>query len=126
MKYNKADESIRNIIETYRNGELILSPSFQRGYVWNITQASRLIESVLLSIPLPSVYLYETNFDRDSDKTIREVIDGKQRLTTLIFFVLNKSPFSSLSTKKFKLVSKYKELNGKTFEQLDGELKKKI
>lgn len=122
MQYEKADESVRNLVENYRSGELILSPSFQRGYVWNIKQASKLIESVLLSIPLPSVYLYEA--ESNSDKTIREVIDGKQRLTTLIYFVLGKSV--SKNTKKFKLVSKYPELNGKTFQDLTNEQKKKI
>jgi len=122
VQYVKADESIRNLVGNYRGGELILSPSFQRGYVWSAKQASKLIESILMSIPLPSIYLYELM--GDSDKTVREVIDGKQRLTTIIHFVLEKSPWNN--GKKFRLTSKYPDLNGKTFNELTVEQKKKI
>lgn len=122
MLFVKADESIRNLVDCYRNGELILSPSFQRGYVWNIKQASRLIESVLMSIPLPSIYLNEV--ETSDDKSVREVIDGKQRTTTLIYYVLGRSPIGE--NRKFKLISKYPELNGRTFQDLPSEFRKKI
>ncbi|MCC7317676.1 MAG: DUF262 domain-containing protein [Bacteroidales bacterium] len=67
-----------------------LSPDFQRNFVWNPFQKSRLIESVLLRIPLPMFY-----FAEDEDGNI-SVVDGLQRLTTIKEFMDNKFPLKGL------------------------------
>ncbi|GAA5204379.1 DUF262 domain-containing protein [Streptomyces thinghirensis] len=59
------------------DGSLELAPGFQRGRVWKPGQKSRLIESVLLQIPLPALY-----FAEDTDGLIR-MVDGLQRLPTI-------------------------------------------
>jgi hypothetical protein len=64
--------------------EIDLQPDFQRNFVWNITRQSRLIESILLRIPLPAFYLDATVDD------IWLVVDGLQRLTTLDHFFTKK------------------------------------
>ncbi len=62
---------------------LELSPSYQRGDVWPTSDAQMLIESILRGIPLPSVILLK----REGDDLVYEVVDGKQRLTTILRFI---------------------------------------
>jgi len=70
----------RRIIDLYRaystDKELDPRPSFQRGYVWDRNRASKLIESILLHVPIPLIYTAE------EDSGLEVVIDGQQRLTT--------------------------------------------
>ena len=67
--------------EMWQDGEIIL-PEFQRGYVWKPAQASRLIESFLLGLPVPPVYLYGKYRSLE-----RLVIDGQQRLKSVFYFL---------------------------------------
>lgn len=77
--------SLRNILDMIDEGELDLAPDFQRLTVWRSSQKSRLIESVLLRIPLPAFYFA-------SDKNgMLQVVDGVQRLSTIYNFVRGKS-----------------------------------
>lgn len=69
---------------------LDLAPSFQRGYVWDNVRKSRLIESILLNIPLPMFYL-----SRDKNGKL-QVVDGLQRLTTIYQFFKNEFKLSKL------------------------------
>lgn len=69
--------SVGELLAMYKEGELILRPEFQRVFRWSDAQKSRLIESVLLGIPLPSIFVSQKNDGR------WEVIDGLQRLSTL-------------------------------------------
>lgn len=73
--------SIGELLNLYKEKELDIHPEFQRVYRWGIQQKSRLIESLLLGIPLPSLYV-ATN-----DSGVWEVIDGVQRLSTIFEFM---------------------------------------
>lgn len=66
------------------SGQLELSPSYQRADVWPNQDAQMLIESVLRGVPLPSIILLEMASDRG---TSYEVVDGKQRLTSILRFI---------------------------------------
>jgi hypothetical protein len=77
--------SLDTLIKRIREGEVNLSPDFQRAEVWKPTARSRLIESLLIRIPLPAFYMDATNEDRWL------VVDGLQRLSTLRDFVINNS-----------------------------------
>ncbi len=72
------DFSLREFQSMKQDGDLILQPEYQRKYVMNIKMASRLIESILIDVPIPVVYLAE-----EADGTY-SVIDGQQRLTSFI------------------------------------------
>ncbi|RZN15663.1 MAG: DUF262 domain-containing protein [Methanosarcinales archaeon] len=72
------------------NGNKIITPSFQRGYVWNPKRASKLIESFLLGLPVPQIFLYK---EEDSQELI--IVDGKQRLETIKFYFDGKFPSGS-------------------------------
>ena len=73
--------SIGEVINMYRDGELIINPVFQRLFRWEIGQKSKLIESLLLGIPLPSIFVFEIEDGR------WELIDGLQRISTLLEFM---------------------------------------
>lgn len=88
--------------------ELILNPDFQRKDVWKGKQRSELIESILMGIPIPIMYLFEA---ADGHK---QVVDGRQRITTIIDFLNNEFALRDL-----KILH---ELNGNKFSDLDKKL----
>lgn len=73
--------SIGELINLYRDGELDIHPEFQRFYRWSPEQKSRLIESILLGIPIPSIFVSQR------DDGVWDVIDGLQRLSTIFELV---------------------------------------
>ncbi|MGX6511635.1 DUF262 domain-containing protein [Rhodococcus sp. SJ-2] len=79
------DFNISTIFNFIESGSVRI-PGFQRNYVWDIKRASRLIESLIIGLPVPQVFLYE------EDRNRFLVIDGQQRLMTVYYFVLGKFP----------------------------------
>ncbi|CAG2159545.1 DUF262 domain-containing protein [Cupriavidus numazuensis] len=73
--------SLRDVVDQITDAEIDLSPDFQRDYVWKKRQRTRLVESVLLGIPLPAFY-----FNQDHEGTY-QVVDGVQRLSTIALFM---------------------------------------
>ena len=73
--------SIGEIVSMYENGEIKINPDFQRLFRWSIGQKSRLIESLLLGIPIPSIFVFE------KDDGSWELIDGLQRVSTILEFM---------------------------------------
>lgn len=112
------DPEIESLFNRYKRGKLVLQPNFQRGFVWDAPKASRLIESALLDIPIPMIYLAE-----EEDGT-ELVIDGQQRLTSFFSFIDGFFP----DKKTFKLtgLKKFGNLKGKQFQQLDTTFQDKI
>ena len=118
----KSDPEIDSLHRRYIKGKLILQPDFQRQFIWNRANASRLIESALLGIPIPIIYLSE----EENGETY--VIDGQQRLTSFFSYLDGKLTESMEKSYDFKLtgLKVLKELNGKLFKDLDEELQEKI
>lgn len=81
VKTDAYQMSIGEIINMYKDGELVINPDFQRLFRWEIGQKSKLIESLLLGIPLPSIFVFE----KEDSKW--ELIDGLQRISTLLEFM---------------------------------------
>lgn len=75
-----SDLTLSVIHEMWKNKEIVI-PSFQRNFVWDIRQASGLIESFLVGLPVPQVFFYI------SEKNSSLVIDGQQRIKSVIFFL---------------------------------------
>lgn len=73
--------SIGEIVSMYDNYEITIDPEFQRLFRWDIGQKSKLIESLLLGIPLPSIFVFE----KEDGKW--ELIDGLQRISTILEFM---------------------------------------
>jgi Protein of unknown function DUF262 len=73
--------SIGEVMSMYKDGDLDIHPEFQRIFRWDMGQKSRLIESILLGIPIPPIFVSQR------DDGIWDVIDGVQRLSTILQFV---------------------------------------
>ncbi|WHO73921.1 DUF262 domain-containing protein [Rhizobium sp. BT03] len=106
--------TIREIYSQIEHDELDLAPDFQRSFVWKDRQQIRLIESVLLGIPLPAFY-----FNQDSQGA-HQVIDGVQRLTTVKLFMSN-----ALSLHNTHL-EYLKDLEGQTYDTLDAPVRRRF
>jgi hypothetical protein len=109
-----SDWTISALRDKLDRGQLVLQPKFQREYVWNTRPElpSRLIESLLLEIPIPPIY-----FGKIAEGGL-EMIDGQQRLTTLVEFVSNKFPLRKLRSMP--------SLNHNFFKDLTKEQQEKI
>lgn len=114
-----SDPEIISLYQKWKKGRLILQPEFQRYFVWDKKKASRLIESVLLNVPLPVIYLAEESDSREY------VIDGQQRLTSFFSFIDGVFPPENTP---FKLtgMSVFKELNGKKYNDLGDDIQDKF
>ena len=73
--------SIGEVMSMYSDGDLDIHPEFQRFYRWSDSQKSRLIESILLNIPIPSIFVAQRS------DGIWDVVDGLQRLSTIFEFI---------------------------------------
>jgi len=93
--------SLRQIYDMMKVGDIDLSPDFQRNLVWDNLRKSRLIESILLRIPLPMFY-----FAQDEDGKI-SVVDGLQRLSTIREFMDNEFQLNNLEYLQEKCGGKY-------------------
>ena len=109
-----ADFDVAGLIKRMGKGDIFI-PSFQRGYVWKLPEASRFVESLLLGLPVPGVFLAR---EPDTNKLL--VIDGQQRLKTLQFFcdgVFNPKP-TEKNQRVFKLTKVSKRFDGLTYQTL--------
>lgn len=110
---------ISNIVARLKNNEIILDPDFQRNpNLWNDQRQSRLIESLIIRIPLPSFY-----FDYDEEDNYI-VIDGLQRLWSIKrFMALDENDPGRLRLKGLEYLTEY---NGKLFEELPPTIQRRI
>ena len=110
--------SIGELATLYRDGELDIHPEFQRFYRWNDYQKSRLIESLFLGIPIPSIFVSQR------DDGVWDIIDGLQRISTIFQFMgilknENNGIVTQLVLQKTKILT---SLAGKVWENpSDGQ-----
>ena len=123
VTYYTVERTIENLLKWIKSKKLII-PDFQRDYVWDYEKATLLIDSVLTNLPIPNIFVYR---DTSNGKEKLTLIDGKQRLTTFMYFVdgkyvlnnnkkdfvLNENPNSTWYEKK------YTELNVDDKEAFD-------
>ena len=108
------DPEIESLYGKYKRGKLVIQPDFQRQFVWDSTKASRLIESALLGIPIPVVYISQEPDNKEY------VIDGQQRLTSFFSFIDGTLPDGT----DFKLtgLKVFREFNGKKYRNLSDDV----
>lgn len=80
VSFDSYDLSVRQLLDMFESGEIEVPPEYQRQFIWDERRESQLIESVLLGIPVPSLFM-ATNID-----STWEIVDGVQRLGTLAHF----------------------------------------
>lgn len=98
------DYNLRALSELLEEKTIDLQPQYQRRYRWNDERQSRLIESFIMNVPVPPIFLNEDEFGKYS------VIDGKQRLNTIQRFLTSELELVGLEV--------YRDFNGKTFSDL--------
>jgi uncharacterized protein with ParB-like and HNH nuclease domain len=123
LRVNKPDPSkvsVDDIIKTMGRRRFLLRPSYQRGEVISATKASGIIESMLLDVALPPIFVFRRKDD------ISEVVDGQQRLLTILGFIgerflneKNEPVFPKITRFSLKELRILPELSGKRFEDLN-------
>jgi hypothetical protein len=104
-------EQLPNFVDALkRPGWMKLRPSYQRRPRWDRERQSRLIESFIMNIPVPPLFVYE------SDLAKYEVMDGQQRITAILEFYTNIYPLEGLQ--------QWPELNGRIYDKLPSEIRK--
>lgn len=112
-----ADYVVDVLIRRIEKGDIEI-PTFQRGYVWSHRTASRFVESLLLGLPVPGIFL-----SREGDSQRLLVIDGGQRLRTLAYFY--EGIFQPLN-KAFTLVGVQQQFAGRTYKTLEEEDRRRL
>jgi hypothetical protein len=109
------DFTVKVMYEKWANDQLLI-PDFQRKFVWTMPQASRLIESFLMGLPIPQVFLYKERGRADF-----LVVDGQQRLASIAAFYLGR-----MRERVFKLSGVSPRWEGRTYDRLDEDDRKQL
>ncbi len=112
VRIAKEQSSVFELLRKEKNNTLVLAPDFQRIDVWDKKHQSELIESVLMGIPIPLIYLFE------DENGIRQIIDGKQRITALKRYLEGQFSLTSLTM--------LPQLSGKKFDDIPPVLQAKL
>jgi Protein of unknown function DUF262 len=110
-KFQAQIYKINDVLGWNERHELQLAPGFQRRRVWTLSGKSYLIDSILRGMPLPQFFIRERVLPREK-RTIREVIDGQQRLSTIMAYVAGEFTVLPIHNRDFA---------GTTFERLPEE-----
>lgn len=118
---DRMDISFGEILNMYKEGELIIRPEYQRLYRWNNSQKTALIESLLLSIPIPPIFVAE------NEDGVWEVIDGLQRISTFLSFfgelkenLTSLEPIKNEDGENLENINQWKLESGSILTSLEG------
>jgi len=116
VSFDNYDITVRQLFLMISENQIILKPEYQRHFVWDAIRQSQLIESIFLGIPIPNLFM-ATNKD-----STWEVVDGLQRLTTIVNFIGEEETRLRTNAKSVKLrltgLDKLSSMNEKYFEEL--------
>lgn len=110
-----ADLDAETLVKRLNKGQYHV-PDFQRQYVWSKTEASKFIESLLLGLPVPGIFLY-----KEGEGAKHLVIDGQQRLKSLKFYFLG-----LFKEAKFRLYGIKSKWAGLSFDELDDDDRERL
>lgn len=118
--FDTYDITIKQLVDMVAESNINVSPDYQRRFVWDAVRQSQLIESIFLGIPIPNIFM-ATNLDASW-----EVIDGLQRITTILRFVSHNLAViddKKLGALTLKGLEKVPSLNGALFDEMPNNLK---
>jgi len=114
LRTQSYDKAVIDLVEMMRKKDIILDPDYQRNYIWDNKRASLLIESILLNVPIPVIYVAEDEENR------WVVVDGLQRLYSILRFFNNEFKLSGLEILSDLQRSQYSKLNPKALRILNN------
>src|SRR6266542_1077670 len=100
MKYNSSEHPLSWFRDRYRENTLKIKPPYQRKPVWKARQKCYLIESILMGLPIPEIYIQQMVSD---DKTTYAIVDGQQRIRSILQFIGSETETEELEHNKFSL-----------------------
>jgi len=113
VKTQNIEYDLETLVKKIKKGIIKLNPDYQRNHRWKEEESSRLMESLILNIPIPTVYLsqdVDVDDEVDEDVARYSVIDGQQRLTAIYGFMTNNYPLKGLNVLELLNGSYYKDL----------------
>ena len=119
---------VTDFVSWQKTKSLVLAPKFQRRSVWKTGAKSFLIDTIVRKFPIPIIFLRDRRTDPNSLESVREVIDGQQRLRTVLSYVVpGLLPDFNPERDAFTVQKNHNpDLAGKTFDELDSETRLKI
>jgi len=120
--------TVSDFISWQKNKTLVLSPSFQRRPVWNSGAKSFLIDTIMRGLPIPIIFLRDQKTDLKTLQAKREVIDGQQRIRTILSFICPDELDNYDLVNDFFTIKKVhnKEFANKTFGELPSDIRQQI
>jgi len=120
--------TVSDFVSWEKNKTLVLSPSFQRRLVWKTGAKSYLIDTILRGLPMPIIFLRDQKTDLKTLLSKREVVDGQQRIRTILSYVYPDGLRNFNAQKdSFTIMRAHsKELAGLSFSELNEELRQRI
>lgn len=128
LNIQKTFYKVADFVTWQKNKQLVLSPEFQRRSVWKTGAKSYLIDTIVRGMPIPIIFLRDKRIDINQFEPMREVVDGQQRLRTVLSFVCPQylDDFNP-DRDGFKVSRAHNELiAGKTFMELNEDIKRQI
>jgi len=111
----------------FQKGTLVLQPKYQRNPIWSIGQKCFLIDSLISGCPIPQVYInIKTEGGGREKKTIYEVVDGQQRLRSILEFVGEEWVLIATAAKAYPVSEEYKPHIGKKYSELPERVQNAI
>jgi len=116
QRFNTRSYSVRDFEEWQERGELVLAPKFQRREVWSDKARSYLIDTIIRGKPIPKIYMRQDT-NPETRRTVREIVDGQQRLRSVLTFIKDGFKISK---------AHHEDFGGKYFSALDKNTQRDI
>lgn len=122
-KFTRNTSKISAIYKGFEEEELVIDLTYQRRKVWGLQDNVRLIETIMLDLVIPEIFMWDYSTDPNTGKTITHIVDGQQRINAIFEFIAGNYRLQ----KKYLLDNEIKNKYGdKFFSELDDEIKRDI
>lgn len=101
IRYQVRSKELIDLVNEIKSRRLILSPYFQRNLVWRDVHKIDFIKTILMGLPFPQIFIAKGSIDLDSMTTTSCIVDGQQRMSSIVDFTLNKLKVDSKYFKDF-------------------------
>ena len=122
-KFSRNTMKITQIYNGFNDESYIVDPSYQRRKVWGLQDNVRLIETILLDLVIPEIFMWDYETDPNTGKTITHIVDGQQRINAIFEYISGNFKLQKKYLLDDGIISKYAD---KFFAELDDESKKTI